>query len=95
VNPGEIWLLTDGTRRLVVSNATYNASALNRVITAVVGQAPASFDPFAVDTPSGTVYVDRIAMHPRHWLTELVADIPADAIATVRRHLSFLQCETG
>jgi hypothetical protein len=95
VNPGEIWLLNDGTRRVVLSNATYNASRLNRVITAVVGPAPAGFDPFAVTTPSGTVYVDRIAMHPRHWLTELVVDLPDDAAATIRRHLAFLLCETG
>ena len=51
MNPGEIWHLDDGTLRLVLSNATYNTSRLNRVITAVVGAAPAEFDPFAVGTP--------------------------------------------
>jgi hypothetical protein len=95
VNPGEVWQLTDGSRRVVLSNATYNASRLNRVITAVVGSAPGAFDPFAVGTPLGTVYVDRIAMHPRHWLVELVAEIPDDAIALITRHLDFLLCESS
>jgi hypothetical protein len=90
VNPGEIWRFEDSTQRLVLSNATYNSSSLGRVITAVVGDPPTGFDPFAVTTPAGTVYADRLAMHPRHWLREPVARISDDAYATVRQHLAFL-----
>jgi hypothetical protein len=90
VNPGEIWRFEDNTLRLVVSNATYNSSALGRVITAVVGDPPSGFDPFAVATQAGTVYADRLAMHPRQWLIEPVARIPDEAHAAVREHLAFL-----
>jgi mRNA-degrading endonuclease toxin of MazEF toxin-antitoxin module len=93
VNPGEIWHLDDGSLRLVLSNATYNSSRLNRVITAVVGTPPTEFDPFAVATPLGTVYADRIATHPRHWLTDLVGTVTDDALQTVRQHVSFLLCQ--
>jgi hypothetical protein len=90
VNPGEVWRFEDNTRRLVLSHAMYNASALARVISCVVGDPPRTFDPFAVTTPAGTVYVDRLAMHPRHWLVEPVARIDDRAHAAVRGHLAFL-----
>jgi mRNA-degrading endonuclease toxin of MazEF toxin-antitoxin module len=90
VNPGEVWRLEDGSSRLVLSPATYNASALNRVITAVVGDPPVGFDPFAVSTGLGTVYADRIAMHPRHWLVRSAGTVAADDMAEVRTHLRFL-----
>ncbi len=90
VNPGEVWRLENVALRVVLSNATYNSSALNRVITAVVGDPPAGFDPFAVVTDVGTVYADRIAMHPRHWLKEPVAHLSDQAHAEVREHLAFL-----
>jgi len=90
VNPGEVWRLDDGSRRLVLSHAGYNASALGRVISAVVGGPPADFDPFAVDTEHGTVYADRIAMHPRPWLVQPVARLSDTAYRQVRGHLGFL-----
>ncbi len=91
MNPGEIWQLEDGTRRLVLSHATYNASALGRVITAaVVAGPPAALDPFGVDAEHGAVYADRLMMHPRNWLTKPVARIADPAYAQVRRHLGFL-----
>lgn len=93
MNPGELWRLEDGTIRLVLSNATYNSSGLGRVITATVGGPPDGFDPFAVTTESGTVYADRIAMHPRHWLKELADSIGDEDLVTIQSHLSFLICE--
>jgi len=93
VRPGEVWRLEDGSLRLVLSPATYNASALNRVITAVVGGSPVGFDPFAVTTTIGTIYADRLAMHPRHWLVEVVGVIGDEPLAAVRAHLRFLLVE--
>ncbi len=90
MNPGEVWRLEGGALRLVLSNATYNASALARVVTAVVAGPPTGFDPFAVQTDAGTVYADRLAMHPRHWLTERVARIDEQAQAEVDNHLRFV-----
>jgi len=90
VTPGEIWRMADGTHRVVLSPATYNASALGRVITAVVGEPPSGFDPFAVSTAAGTVYADRLAMHPRHWLVERVDAFGAPVMDEVRAHLRFL-----
>lgn len=90
MNPGEVWRLEDGSRRLVLSQGTYNASALGRVVTAVVAGPPSGFDPFAVDTEHGTVYADRVAMHPRHWLIEPVARLDPAAYRGVRVHLMFL-----
>ena len=90
VNPSEVWQFADGSRRLVLSPGTYNASALNRVITAVVGEPPEGFDPFAVSTGLGTVYADRIAMHPRHWLVRSAGTVATDAMTEVRTHLRFL-----
>jgi mRNA-degrading endonuclease toxin of MazEF toxin-antitoxin module len=91
VNPGEIWQLDNSrNRRLVLSADAYNSSNLGRVITVVVGGPPAGFDPFAVDTEYGTVYADRIAMHPRGWLTRRVGLIEPKVLAEVRRHLTFL-----
>ncbi|AYY11533.1 hypothetical protein EF847_01150 [Actinobacteria bacterium YIM 96077] len=94
MNPGEIWRLEDQSLRLVLSNATYNTSQLNQVITAVVRSAPpAGFQPFAVDTPHGVLLPDRLAMHPRHWLVEHVATVDAGHLAAVRQHLAFLVCD--
>ncbi len=97
MNPGEVWRLQDGSLRLVVSHPTYNASQLNRVITAVVDAPKEGFDPFAVslESPEGQlhVYADRIAMHPRHWLVEQAAAADAQALGEVRRHLRFLLCD--
>lgn len=94
MNPGEIWRLEDQSLRLVLSNATYNLSQLNQVITAVVRPTPpAGFQPFAVDTPHGILLPDRLAMHPRNWLTEHVATIDSDHLGTVRQHLAFLICD--
>lgn len=76
--------------RLVLSNAVYNSSELGRVVSAVVGDPPAGFDPFAVESAAGTVYADRLAMHPRHWLKEPVARISGAAAARVGEHLAFL-----
>lgn len=91
MNPGEIWQLDDRrSLRLVLSTDAYNGSDLARVITVVVADPPTGFDPFAVDTEHGTVYADRIAMHPRPWLTTRVGRIDAKAYAEIRRHLSFL-----
>lgn len=91
MNPGEVWQLDDGrSRRLILSADAYNVSDLGRVITVVVTGPPTGFDPFAVDTEHGTVYADRIAMHPRAWLTTRVGRIGTGAYATVRRHLGFL-----
>lgn len=91
MNPGEIWLLDDDRNlRLVLSADAYNSSDLGRVITVVVGGPPTGFDPFAVDTEHGTVYADRIAMHPRGWLKTRLGRIDARAYAEVRRHLKFL-----
>jgi hypothetical protein len=66
VNPGEVWQLDDGPRRLVLTPGTYNVSALNRVIPAVVVDLPAGIDAFAVSTRLGTVYADAMAeiTHP-------------------------------
>ena len=90
MNPGEIWRLEDGSLRIVLSNAIYNTSQLNQVITAVVGPPPEQFEPFAVATDAGTVFADRLAMHPRHWLTQHVATISVRQLADTRRHLTFL-----
>jgi mRNA-degrading endonuclease toxin of MazEF toxin-antitoxin module len=91
VNPGSVWALDDGSRRMVLSNATYNESGLNRVITAVVNaRQTTGFDPFAVNTEMGTIHADRIAMHPRHWLTKELGQVEDQALATVRTHLVFL-----
>lgn len=91
MNPGEIWLLDDDrNRRLVLSADAYNASDLGRVITAVVAGPPRGFDPFAVNAAGGTVYADRIAMHPRAWLKTRLGRIDDTAHAEVRRHLAFL-----
>lgn len=89
---GEIWELEDGSRRLVLSPVVYNASALGRVITAVLLTTPQpGFDPFAVPVAGfGVVCADRIAMHPRHWLVTLVGRVEAVTLATVRDHLKFL-----
>lgn len=93
MNPGEVWRLADGSRRLVLSNATYNSSALGRAITVVVGEPSSGFDPFAVDTSAGTAFADRIAMHPSHWLVEHVETLSPAAMSEVRAHLSFLLIE--
>lgn len=94
MNPGDIWRLEDQSLRLVLSNATYNTSQLNQVITAVVRPtAPAGFQPFAVETPHGVLLPDRLALHPRNWLTEHVASIDPNDLATVRQHLAFLLCD--
>mgnify|MGYP001172531573 CR=1 FL=1 len=98
MNPGEVWRFEDGTYRVVLSNSTYNTSALNRVITAVVADPQQGFDPFAVtiDPPLGPdlqAYADRLAMHPRHWLVERVGHVGAGPLAEIRRHVSFLLCE--
>jgi hypothetical protein len=90
VNPGEVWALQDGSRRLVLSHSTYNSSALGRVITAVVSDPPATFDPFAVDTPAGTVFADRLAMHPRDWLVSPVGRVDHAAYRAIGQHLRFL-----
>ena len=91
MNPGSVWALEDGTRRMVLSNATYNESGLNRVITAVVNaRETTGFDPFAVNTEAGTVHADRIAMHPRHWLTKELGQVDDKTLAVVRAHLDFL-----
>jgi mRNA-degrading endonuclease toxin of MazEF toxin-antitoxin module len=93
VNPGEVWRWPDDTRRLVLSNATYNASGRNQVITAAVEtKPPAGFDPLMVESPHGYVFPDRFAMHPRHWLVEPVARLDEEAYRQVREHLSFLLC---
>jgi hypothetical protein len=93
VNPGEVWRLPDNSRRVVLSNATYNESRLDQVITAYIGQPSTTFQPFAVPTSAGTIYVDRMTMHPRHWLAEYVATIDERELIAVRRHLSFLLAE--
>ncbi len=91
MNPAEVWRLDDGSStRLVLSVDAYNGSDLGRVITAVVGQAPRGFDPFAVSTGHGTVFADRVAMHPAGWLSERVGRIDAEQYEQVRRHLRFL-----
>jgi len=58
--------------------------------TAVVGESPTGFDPFAVATERGTVHADRVAMHPGHWLVRPAGAVAADAMADVRTHLRFL-----
>lgn len=93
VNPGEVWRLPDDSQRVVLSNATYNESRLDQVITAHIGQPSTTFQPFAVPTSVGTIYVDRMMMHPRHWLSEYVATIDQPELNALRRHLSFLLCE--
>lgn len=76
---------------MVVSNATYNESGLNRVITTVVNARQSTgFDPFAVSTEMGTIHTDRIAMHPRHWLTTELGQVEGPALDAVRSHLAFL-----
>lgn len=90
MNPGEVWQLDDGSHRIVLSHSTYNSSALGRVITAVVGEPPGGFDPFAVDTPFGTVFADRVAMHPRDWLKEPVGRVSDDVYRMIQTHLQFL-----
>lgn len=99
MNPGEVWRFEDGTYRVVLSHPTYNTSALNRVISAVVAEPQDGFDPFAVEVapplgPRLRAYADRIAMHPRHWLTEHVGHIGDDPLTEVRQHVSFLLCDT-
>jgi hypothetical protein len=91
LNPGEVWRREDGSRRLVLSNSTYNAAGLNRVITVAVESAPPkTFEPLTVASPHGSIFPDRIAMHPRHWLVAPVARIGEHELATVHRHLRFL-----
>lgn len=90
MNPGEVWELEDGSHRLVLSHPTYNVSGLGRVITVVVGHEPEHFDPFAVHTELGTVYADRIAMHPRHWLRYQSGRIEPDDLARVLQLLDYL-----
>ena len=90
MNPGEVWALPDGTRRLVLSNATYNESRLNQVITSHIGGPTRTFQPFAVETSLGIAYADRVMMHPGNWLAEYVGAIEPAALATIRRHLTFL-----
>lgn len=75
---------------MVLSHSTYNSSALGRVITIVVGAQPRTFDPFAVDTPYGTAFADRIAMHPRDWLIEPVGQVADEAYRTIQAHTRFL-----
>ncbi len=78
----------------MLSNATYNTSQLNHVITAVVRTTPPTgFQPFAIETPHGVLLPDRLAMHPRHWLDEHVATIDPEHLAAVRQHLAFLICD--
>lgn len=91
MNPGDVWRLDDDrTRRVVLSAGTYNSADLGRVITAVIGAPPRSFDPFAVDTEHGTVYADRVAMHPRSWLQQRLGRVSSEQLAEIRRHLAFL-----
>lgn len=93
MNPGEVWQLQDRSQRVVLSNATYNESRLNQVVTAVIGSESETFQPLAVTTAAGVIYADRLAMHPRNWLLEHVATISDEELSAVRRHLSFLLCE--
>ncbi len=93
MNPGEVWRLPDNSQRVVLSNATYNESRLNQIITAHIGAESATFQPFAVPAEAGVIYADRLMMHPRNWLAEHVATIAHHELAAVRRHLSFLLCE--
>lgn len=93
--PGEIWELEDGSRRVILSTSTYNVSALNRVVTAVVAGPVAGFEPLAVpldEERTQFVYADRLAMHPRHWLRIPIGPVPAKVLAEVRAHLEYLLC---
>jgi hypothetical protein len=93
MSPGDVWVMQDGSRRLVLSCLTYNASALGRVITAVIGPAGPGFDPFRVDTAHGVVAADRIAMHPQKWLLSRVGAIEPRELAVIRQHLQFVLVE--
>ncbi|MGH3738081.1 MAG: hypothetical protein ACRDT6_21090 [Micromonosporaceae bacterium] len=78
MNPGEVWRFEDGTYRVVLSHPTYNTSALDRVISAVVAAPQDGFDPFAVTIaaplgPGLRAYADRLAMHPATGLSSTSA----------------------
>ncbi|WP_026876768.1 hypothetical protein [Jiangella gansuensis] len=90
MNPGDLWRLEDGTTRLVLSHATYNASRANTVVTCAVVPESNSFQPFAVMTDGGIVLPDRLLAHPRNWLTDKRGELTDYELATVREHLSFL-----
>ncbi|HEY3007285.1 MAG TPA: hypothetical protein VGJ63_04360 [Micromonosporaceae bacterium] len=90
MNRGEVWQSDTGALRLIVSPALYNASELRRVVSCQIGEPPATFEPYAVPTRWGTVFVDLIATTPRTWLSKPVGRIADEELSTVDRYLRFL-----